>query len=112
MANHPYISGAGNIAQMIQHLRKNFPQNVNSETVKKLGLAPKNESYVINAIQFIGIVDEEGKKTDAGKNVFSIHKDEDFKVKFSELVASAYADLFELHGEASWNLSKDELTCH
>jgi hypothetical protein len=109
MASHPYISGAGNIAQMIQHLRKSFPQNVTSETVKKLGLAPKNESYVINAIQFIGIIDEEGKKTDAGQRVFSNHKDDDFKAKFGELVATAYGDLFELHGEQSWQLSKDDL---
>lgn len=28
--------------------------------VKKLGLAPNNESYVINALQFIGLIDEEG----------------------------------------------------
>jgi hypothetical protein len=64
MASHPYISGAGNIAEIIRVLRKNFPAIVNSDTVKKLGLAPNNESYVINALQFIGIIDEKGKRTD------------------------------------------------
>lgn len=59
---HPYISGAGNISQMVTRLRNTFPQTVNSDTVKKLGIAPNNESYVINALQFIGIIDEEGKK--------------------------------------------------
>lgn len=109
MASHPYISGAGNIAQMVAQLRKNFPSTVNSETVKKLGLAPNNESYVINAIQFLGVIDEEGKRTQAGQDVFSIHKEEDFRQSFSKLVASAYADLFELHGDDSWKLSKDDL---
>ena len=54
--SHPYISGAGNIASIIEHLRKSFPSTINSETVMKLGLAPKNESYVINCLQFIGVI--------------------------------------------------------
>jgi hypothetical protein len=58
MASHPYISGAGNITQMIGFLRKNFPATVTSDTVKKLGLASKNESYVINVLQFLGLIDE------------------------------------------------------
>lgn len=64
MASHPYISGAGNISQMIGFLRENFPATVTSETVKKFGLASNNESYVINALQFIGAIDEEGKRTE------------------------------------------------
>ena len=64
--SHPYISGAGNISQMVTHLRKAFPQTVSSETVKKLGLASNNESYVINALQFIGIIDSDGKNTRDG----------------------------------------------
>ena len=51
--SHPYISGAGNIAQMVTQLRNSFPAVVSSSTLKKLGLAPKNESYVINALQFV-----------------------------------------------------------
>jgi hypothetical protein len=47
MATHPYISGAGNVTQMVTQLRKSFPATISSETVKKLGLAPNNESYVI-----------------------------------------------------------------
>ena len=46
MTTHPYISGAGNITQMVVQLRKSFPATVSSDTVKKLGLAPNNESYV------------------------------------------------------------------
>jgi hypothetical protein len=44
--------------------------------LKKLGIASNNESYVINALQFVGIIDEEGKKTEAGADAFSHHKDE------------------------------------
>lgn len=107
--SHPYISGAGNIAQMVSHLRKSFPQNVSSETVKKLGLAPNNESSVINALQFIGIIDENGKKTELGGKVFSHHKDDEFASEFANLIKTAYSSLFDLHGENAWDLSSEEL---
>jgi|SRR5579872_1393807 len=109
MATYPYISGAGNVSQMIGHLRKSFPQTVTSDTVKKLGLAPNNESYVINALQFIGLIDSEGKKTELAAKVFSKHKDEDFAIAFGELIKKAYSSLFELHADGSWALSDGDL---
>ena len=110
MANtHPYISGAGNVAQMVAQLRKSFPGTINSETVKKLGLAPNNESYVINILQFIGVIDSEGKKTQEAAKVFSHHKDDEFAKEFASLVEKAYSALFELHGSGTWQLDNDEL---
>ncbi len=109
MATYPYISGPGNVSQMIGFLRKSFPQTVTSETVKKLGLAPNNESYVINALQFVGLIDADGKKTDVAAKVFSNHKDEDFARSFAELVKRAYIGLFDLHGDGTWTLSDSDL---
>lgn len=107
--SHPYISGPGNIAQMISQLRKSFPQNISSDTVKRLGLAPNNESYVINALQFVGVIDGDGKKTPEAAKVFSHHKDEEFASEFSYLVKKAYSALFDLHGDHSWDLGTEEL---
>jgi len=107
--SHPYISGAGNIAQMVTHLRKSFPQTISSDTVKKLGIASNNESYVISALQFVGIIDEEGKKTEEAKNVFSHHKDDEFSDEFSKLIKKSYHALFDLHGDDSWALDADDL---
>ena len=106
---HPYISGPGNITQMVLQLRKSFPATITSDTVKKLGLAPNNESYLINSLQFIGLIDSEGKKTAEGIKVFSNHKDEDFTKSFAGLVKKAYAALFELHGDNAWTLDDDDL---
>jgi Family of unknown function (DUF5343) len=111
MASHPYISGPGNIAQMIGFLRKNFPATVNSETVKKFSLAPNNESYVINALQFIGVVDDEGKRTTKGHDIF-VMPDDAFPKAFEGLIKAAYADLFEVRGEDAWALTKNELTAY
>lgn len=109
MATHPYISGAGNITQMVTQLRKSFPSTISSETVKKLGLAPNNESYVISVLQFIGVIDAEGKKTTDAAKVFSNHKDEDFSKHFGALVQKAYSALFDLYENDAWKLGNDEL---
>jgi hypothetical protein len=86
---------------MIGFLRKNFPATVNSETVKKFGLAPKNESYVINALQFIRVIDEEGKRTDRGREVLATHEDEAFKKAFEGLIRNSYKDHFDLRVQGS-----------
>lgn len=111
MASHPYISGAGNIAQMIGYLRKNFPASVTSETVKKFNLASNNESYVINALQFIGVLDGEGKRTNEGHEIFVLG-DNEFPKAFESLIRRSYSDLFELRGEDAWSLNKSELTSY
>jgi hypothetical protein len=106
--SHPYISGAGNIAQMIGFLRKTFPTTVNSQTVKKFSLAPNNESYVINALQFIGIIDQEGQRTDKGHDIFVLN-DDDFPGAFEGLIRDSYKDLFDLRGEDAWTMTKPQL---
>lgn len=109
MASHPYISGAGNITQMIGYLRKNFPATVTSDTVKKLSLASKNESYVINVLQFLGLIDEQGKRTDAGHAVMTKHDEAEFQSSFGTIVKSAYSDLFGLRGDDAWTMNRDQL---
>ena len=109
MATHPYISGAGNITQMIGFLRKNFPTTVTSDTVKRLGLASNNESYVINVLQFLGLIDEEGKRTDAGHEAMTKHDESEFRTSFEGIVKKAYSDLLDLRGEDAWTMNKEQL---
>lgn len=111
VATHPYISGAGNIAQMIAYLRKNFPATVTSETVKKFSLAPNNESYVINALQFIGVIDQDGKRTEKGHDVFVL-ADDQFPAAFEALLRDAYKDIFDLRGDDAWTMTKPQLTAY
>jgi hypothetical protein len=93
---------------MIGYLRKNFPASVSSETVKKFSLAPNNESYVINALQFIGVLDEEGKRTKVGHDVFVLG-DDAFRPAFEGLIRDSYKDLFEIRGNDAWTLGRQEL---
>ncbi len=96
---------------MIGFLRKNFPAAVTSETVKKFSLAPNNESYVINALQFIGVIDDEGKRTKAGHDIFVLG-DDTFPAAFGNLVRSAYNDLFDMRGDDAWTLSRQDLIAY
>lgn len=106
---HPYVSAPGNLVQVITHFRKSFPSAVTAETLKKLGFAPKNESYVLNVLRFLGMVDEEGKKTAVAVKIFNLHDNAAFSEEFSKLVKKAYSDLFDLHAEGSWSLDTDAL---
>ncbi len=111
MANkYPYVPSAGPLVKSISHLRKSFPKEVTAETLRKLGVAPKNESYVINTLRFLGIIDDEGKKVDAKSKALLQHQAPAFEKEFGALVREAYEELFELHGEAAWALDRGTLT--
>jgi hypothetical protein len=96
---------------MIGYLRKTFPPSVSSETVKKFSLAPNNESYVINALQFIGVLDGEGKRTKVGHDVFVLG-DDAFQTEFEKLIKEAYKDLFEIRSDDAWTLGRQELVSY
>jgi hypothetical protein len=106
---HPYISGSGALTQVLDYLRKSFPTTFNADTLKKLSLAPSNESYILNILRFLKLIGEGDSRTDLGQKVFTLHADTDFHVAFSDAIEAAYADLFSLHHGATWTLPDDKL---
>lgn len=60
-------------------------------------------------MQFIGAIDEEGKKTELAGETFSKHDDDEFAAAFEKMVQEGYSDVFELHGDDTWKLDKDAL---
>jgi len=106
---YPYVTSPGALSKTIAHLRKSFPSVVNVKTLQKLGLAPKNESYIINTLRFLQVIDEEGKKSAEKAACFNEHKDEAFQEGFAKIVESSFRELFELHGAGTWALDDDTL---
>ena len=106
---HPYISGSGGVTQLTTQLRRSFPVAVTADTLRKLGIAPNNETYVLNILRFVGVLDAENKKTAAATPIFNQHNDSDFREQFSKLVEQAYHELFDLHGSDAWGLPIDKL---
>lgn len=110
MANrYPYISSGGLITQAVIQLRKSFPPVVDSDTLKKLSIAPSNESYLINILRFIGLIDKSGAKISEKAKVFVLHDENEFQEKFSELIKESYSELFELRGDDAWVIDNNAL---
>lgn len=106
---HPYTGVTNSIVQAVNHLRKTLPPQINADTLKKLGIAPNNESLLINIFKFLKIIDSDGNKTEEATVIFTKHNDDDFKEHFSNTVEKAYSELFSLHGDGAWTLSLDDL---
>jgi hypothetical protein len=106
---HPYTLGSTGLIQVIQQLQKAFPPTITAETLKKLGIAPNNESYLINTLKFIGIIDDEGNKFKEAAGAFLKPDNAEFAQEFSKLVRSAYSELFALHSDDSWTLEQGKL---
>lgn len=106
---HPYVTAPGYLVKVLTHFKKSFPQVVTAETLKKLGFAPKNESYILNILRFLGLIDQEGNKTPEATRIFSLHDTSTFAEEFGKMILESYADLFELHGDDTWTLDIDNL---
>jgi hypothetical protein len=76
---HPYMGSKEPIIQFITHLRNSFPATLDASTLKKLAIGPNNEGVLLNVLRFIGIIDENGKKTAAATKVFTLHDDTAFQ---------------------------------
>jgi hypothetical protein len=108
-SKHPYVVGAGGLTKAVAQFRKSFPTQVTAATLKKLGIAPNNESYVINTLRFLALIDDTGQKTKGAGSVFSHHSDDAFQAALAKVVEASYEDLFGLHGDGAWTLASDQL---
>ncbi len=105
---HPYVISNAALSSTVTHLRNSFPDTVTSVTLKKLGFAPGSESRVINMLNFLGIIDDDGKGIEVAKETFLLD-DAAFQQGFRAFVRSSYAGLFDLHKDGAWQLQRDRL---
>lgn len=106
---YPYVPSGGIILQAVEQFKKALPPKIDSATLKKLGVAPSNEGYVINTMKFLGIADDTNARTETGVELFSTHGDEAFAKAFEAIVHDKYGSLFELRGDEAWQLDRDAL---
>jgi hypothetical protein len=110
MANYPYISGQGALVQAFAQLRKGgFPSKIDAGYLQRFGIAPANESYVISILRFLGLIDEDGNKVDAGTNHF-YGDDDAFKAGLDAALRSAYSQLFDEMGDSALGADRTALT--
>jgi Family of unknown function (DUF5343) len=108
-SKHPYIPSGGMLVQTFTQLRKMFPNRIDAETLKRLSLAPKNESMIIGNLKFLGFIDEDGNKTEKANVVFLKHDDKAFASALETVIKEAYNELFNQTGERAWGYDRDSL---
>jgi hypothetical protein len=106
---YPYMPSGGIFQQAVEQFRKTLPSKVDSTTLKKLGIAPSNEGYVIATLKFLGILDSENNRTDAGVELFTTHGEAQFAKGLGAIVRDKYGALFDLRGDDAWTLDRDSL---
>ena len=106
---HPYANANGALIQVLDQFQKSFPAVVDADLMKKLGFAPNNESYIINVIRFLKLIDDDGKRTNEAQKVFTLHNPTSFKAAFAGFIKAAYSELFSLYKEDSWLLDESKL---
>jgi hypothetical protein len=100
------------MVKTFERFRKQFPKEVTASTLRQLGVAPKNETYVINILRFLGLIDENGNKVEEKAKAFLQHEDNKFSEQIAELVESAYKPLFDLYGLDAWEAGRDKLVTY
>lgn len=109
MANtYPYISSQASLVKAVEQFRKSFPAVVDSALLKRLQIAPGNESYLINILRFLGLIDEGGAKVDSTADAFYGSEDH-FRTGFTALVKNAYGPVFSELGADAWAADKEDL---
>ncbi len=106
---YPYATHLTGLNNTIRQLRAAFPQKVNADHLKKLGLAQGNESSVLQTLRFVGLFSEEGDKNPEAGKAFVLTADAEFGKAFGAMVRRAYGNLFETLGENAWTVGKDRL---
>jgi hypothetical protein len=105
----PYATTVNGLNATVTQLRAAFPAKVNAETLKKLGIAPGNESSILQTLRFVRLINDEGDKQADAAKAFVVHENEKFAEAFEPLVRKAYASLFETLGDGAWNAGRDQL---
>ena len=107
--SYPYVSAQGALIKAFDQFRKAFPATLDAEALQKFGIAPANESYVINTFRFLGLIDDDGKRIEAATEFF-YGDDAKFAIGLEKAITKAYQPLVADHGAEAWNETKDSLT--
>jgi len=107
-SSHPYTSSQGSLVKAFEQFRKSFPTTVDAATLQKFSIAPANESYVINTLRFLGLIDDVGKKSDS-KIDFFFGDDVKFAAGLDTVLREAYVDLFSELGDEPWTSTREQL---
>jgi hypothetical protein len=110
VATYPYTSSQASIFQAFAQLRKNFPAKVDAEYLKRFGIAPANESYIIGILRFLDLIDDESGARVDNNTDFYFGTEEKFRAGLEKRLRDAYTHLFEEMGDEALTAEQATLT--
>ena len=92
----PPYGPAHGMMQGLQLLQRTSPLKVDGELLRTHGIAPGNEYKVVGALEFLGLIDEEGKPTEKSRLLKT--KGSTYSASLREIIYTAYGFLFDALG--------------
>jgi hypothetical protein len=76
--------------------------------LQRFNIAPANESYVISILRFLGLIDEDGNRSEDSADYFYGGHDV-FKLGLDRTLRSAYSQVFDEMGDEALTAQRDDL---
>ena len=108
-APHPYAPSTNRLIEVINHLRREgLPKKFSYRTLIKAKVPLSYTGRLINALQFVGVIDEAGKHNPDTASIFA-GDDRKFANGFATMVERSYSSLFNKSGNSAWTLDIESL---
>jgi len=94
--NYAPYAFTGNILDILHRLRDaSLPEVINPGVVIKIGVSEGNAHRTVATLQYLGLIDEEGKQTKEMKNLAKAST-ADYPSVLAEIIRNGYARIFEI----------------
>lgn len=92
----PYTS-TGNMLTILGRIRKGWvPSQVDKGEMERVSITPSNASRTIAALEYLGLINENGKPTDSWKAI-ATSTTNDYPKVLEGILRNSYPSIFELH---------------
>ena len=110
VTTYPSVPTPGVLTKAVNQFRTaTFPAVVDVATLKRLEIAPTNESYIVTAFKFLGFINDDGTRND-DEMAFFFEDESGFQSGLEAAMRRAYKALFDDRGDAVWTLPGETLT--
>jgi hypothetical protein len=91
----PYAPPANVIAIIRQQHKRGLPDVIDKEFLVRMGVSPALATRVLQAVRFLGLVEDDGRQTEEFRRLKRVAED-DYPDYLAELLRSAYQKIFEV----------------
>lgn len=91
----PYAPTQGVLAVIRRFRERGLPEVLTIQNLQQVGIAAGNAPRILAALRFLGLLDEEGRRTDIFNRLSQATTDQ-YPEQFAQIVRAAYAPVFTI----------------